>query len=209
MLSYESARRLLGSARAKSNGKPLENNTRLYERSGSHAPGGTYYAVRFHETDVVEIYSNGTYGIRHGGWRTMSTQARIFTYSPLTWRNILGRVERANTLHDTSWKLVTRDCGAPVPFDGLVRISRDGFPLVSEVRRLRGQMYRARLRETASRHEAARAERERRAIERFKASVRRRRKPTFEQRAAEVAAELAAIAEGLKVSVTINDSSEE
>lgn len=86
MLTYNEARLLMESARNKANGKPLQNNTRLFEkkrRVGEREE--TYYTVRFHSTDIVEIYPNGTYGVRTNGWETITTAQRIRDYSPLGW----------------------------------------------------------------------------------------------------------------------------
>ena len=79
MLTYERARELMESARDKYAGKPLQNNTRLYERGSSERP---YYAVRLHQTDVVEIHPDGHYVLHTGGWNTMTTWNRIGGYAP-------------------------------------------------------------------------------------------------------------------------------
>lgn len=285
MLSYAECQRLMRSARAPERGKPLQNNTRLYERHGAHAPGGTYYAVCLHATDVVEIYANGTYGVRHGGWTTNVTRDRIYSYSPLSWhrlesvdgdwylrvrpssndpeppggghahigvvqpypqpsgplvqgpelqwdyhvREVRRRYARWFELVEhygsyEAWRAAWRDDRQRVvqanrlwrawnernriPFDGLVRLNAQGYPLWSEVRWARARAAINRRAAIRLRQEEERRAREAAALERFKASIRRRRKPTFEQRAAEVARELAAISDGLKVSVSINDSQE-
>lgn len=103
------------SARNKSAGKPLENNTRLYEyRTGDGCV--THYAVCFHSTNIVEIYPNGTYAIRTGGWQTSSTRQRIFQYAPIDWRRLFGRVDNSRTEGDTTWYLRLRPtAGDPEP----------------------------------------------------------------------------------------------
>jgi hypothetical protein len=275
MLSYQDAQKRYERVRDPNRGTPVQRNTRLIRRDG-------YFAIQLHGTDVVEIYPNGTYGIRHGGWTTNTTRDRIYGFSPLCWdqlqseagdwylrvrgtaadpeppsRNYIRVVrpypeppepihgpERQYEWHLRSsrqswetwhaqmklygsmdaWRSAWREDRQRVidanrlwrawnqrnriPFDRLVRINGEGYPLWSEVRSVRSAEAARRRAETRNRRALEAAERERRAIERFKASVRRRRKPTFEQRAAEVAVELAAIAEGLKVSVSINDSQE-
>jgi hypothetical protein len=107
VLTYSECKKLMASARNPASGKPLENNTRLYEREGAHAPGGTYYAVRFHNTDIVEIYANGTFGIRHGGWTTASTRDRIRSYAPVDWRQLYGKVDTQRSDSD-GWYLRLR-----------------------------------------------------------------------------------------------------
>lgn len=39
--------------------------------------------VRLHNTVVVRIHSDGTYTLDSGGWRTVTTKARINKYSPV------------------------------------------------------------------------------------------------------------------------------
>lgn len=75
MLTYDECAPLLDTARNRSNGKPLQNNTRLFDR-------GTHYAIRFHYTDVVEIHPDGMYVLNSGGWKTKTTLARITEYAP-------------------------------------------------------------------------------------------------------------------------------
>ena len=65
------------SARNKSNGRKLENNTRLFQRSDDT------FAVKLHAVDVVTINRDGTYTLRNGGWDTVTTMDRIRTYSPV------------------------------------------------------------------------------------------------------------------------------
>lgn len=87
--TYEAARAFMAKARDKSNGRPLQNNTRMYERQ--IGDGGTYYAVRLHTTDVVEIHPRGKYVIYHGGWTTPTTSDRIRTYAPVDWRRLTSK----------------------------------------------------------------------------------------------------------------------
>lgn len=74
MITYEDAKKLIDTARSKEAGKPLQNNTRLFDR-------GDYFAVRLHETDIVRIYS-ATYFLYTGGWRTPTTKNRINNVIP-------------------------------------------------------------------------------------------------------------------------------
>ncbi len=74
-MEYNEAERLFASARDKSAGKPVGNNTRLMRR-------GDDYAVRLHETDVVTIHSDDTFTLNSGGWRTVTTKERINRHSP-------------------------------------------------------------------------------------------------------------------------------
>jgi len=75
MYSYEWAVDKLNHARSKDAGKPVQNNTRLYEREDG-------IAVKFHAVDVVTIHPDGTYTLRNGGWNTVTTLERIRDFSP-------------------------------------------------------------------------------------------------------------------------------
>jgi hypothetical protein len=71
-MNYAQAEKLLsGRDRRK-----LENNTYLERR-------GLDFAVRLHSTDVVTIHPDGTYTLRTGGWKTVTTKDRINRYSPV------------------------------------------------------------------------------------------------------------------------------
>lgn len=74
-MTWFEAQAKFASCRSPRDGKPLQNNTRLYQR-------GSDYAVRLHSTDVVTIHSDGTFSIRTGGWHTQTTSQRIRAYSP-------------------------------------------------------------------------------------------------------------------------------
>ena len=76
MMTYIEAVSLLQTARSPENGKPLENNTRLFRLPNSHM------AIRLHETDVVTISPDNVYTLNTGGWRTVTTKDRINRYSP-------------------------------------------------------------------------------------------------------------------------------
>lgn len=72
MLTYAEAREKLGN-RTK---RKLERNTYLEPLDAQTV------AVRLHQTNVVLIHSNGTYTLNSGGWKTITTKARINEYSP-------------------------------------------------------------------------------------------------------------------------------
>lgn len=92
MLTYSEAQALMESARDQSRGKPLANNTRLYNRGPRllrrkkdgtpvYEKGDTF-AVELHCTDVVEIHPDGTYTLNTGGWDAVTTWQRINQYTP-------------------------------------------------------------------------------------------------------------------------------
>jgi hypothetical protein len=76
-IGFFEARAMLEGKKDRGNGKrhKLQNNTYLVE-SFDH------YAVRLHHTNVVEIYSDGTYALNTGGWNTVTTMSRINSWSP-------------------------------------------------------------------------------------------------------------------------------
>lgn len=96
-MNYSEARALMQRARYPENGKPLENNTRLYQR-------GEDYAVKLHQTDVVTIHADGTYTLKTGGWETMRTREVIFGYAPVTWHNIVSIMDDG----ERTWWIRTR-----------------------------------------------------------------------------------------------------
>ena len=75
---WESAKKWFARARDPHAGRPLENNTRLHRE-------GDKYIIRFHRTHVVTYLPNGNVILRTGGWNTITTRARICSYSPVTW----------------------------------------------------------------------------------------------------------------------------
>lgn len=61
--------------RNKDVGYRLASHTRLQKRGNS-------FAVKFHDTDIVIIREDGTYRINSGGWKTVTTKARISSIIP-------------------------------------------------------------------------------------------------------------------------------
>jgi hypothetical protein len=60
-------------------GIPLENNTRLVKRTADD--GSDYYAVKLHETDIIDIHP-GHLVLRMNGWDTRTTRDRLDRYTP-------------------------------------------------------------------------------------------------------------------------------
>ena len=73
---WQWATETLATARNKSAGKPVQNNTRLFQRSDDSI------AVKLHAVDVVTINADGTWTLRAEGWHTVTTLERIRGYSP-------------------------------------------------------------------------------------------------------------------------------
>lgn len=57
--------------------KKVGNNTYLVRISPETI------GVRLHDTIVVRIHSDGTYTLNSGGWRTVTTKARINEFCPV------------------------------------------------------------------------------------------------------------------------------
>lgn len=74
VMSFEQAEAMLG----KKNSVLLCQSTRLVRC------GGFAVTVRLYNTDVVQINRDGTYTLRTGGWRTVTTKDRLNRFSPAT-----------------------------------------------------------------------------------------------------------------------------
>jgi hypothetical protein len=70
------AAEMMASARSKVNGKPVANNTRLFDN------GDGSYRLRLHNTDIITYNADGTWTLANGGWATVTTLQRIREYSP-------------------------------------------------------------------------------------------------------------------------------
>ena len=74
-MDYAKAKTMLASARSKEAGKPIANNTRLFEVEGG-------IAVRLHNTDILTFAPDGRVTYNSGGWRTNTTKDRMNTFGP-------------------------------------------------------------------------------------------------------------------------------
>ena len=74
-MNYQSALRILQTARNIDNGKPIDRNTRLMQR-------GDNVVVLLHSTDIVTFSPNGDVTLDSGGWRTKTTSERMHRFSP-------------------------------------------------------------------------------------------------------------------------------
>ena len=68
-MNYWKAQTLMASARFPHKGKPIGNNTRLYDNDG-------YYTIRLHNNVIMEIYRDGFFPM-DAGWQTVTTKARL------------------------------------------------------------------------------------------------------------------------------------
>ena len=70
-MTYEGAMKVLKGKRSRKVG----NNTYLLDK-------GAYVAVKLHKTEVVGLYADGSVVLNSGGWRTVTTKARMNEYAP-------------------------------------------------------------------------------------------------------------------------------
>ena len=90
-LTFEDCEALMATARNRADGKPMANNTRLYDaRLDSFAlrlhdtgvPHLDCFVLRLHDTDVLRIHPDG-WEINSGGWRTVTTRQRLNDFGPV------------------------------------------------------------------------------------------------------------------------------
>jgi hypothetical protein len=75
-VNYEQAKAQLATARNINAGKPIERNTRLFQR-------GDAIAVQYHQTDIVTFKKNGDTVLNTNGWKTQSTKERLNSLTPV------------------------------------------------------------------------------------------------------------------------------
>lgn len=75
-MNYKEAREILDTKRGDKNSKKVANNTYLkrYE-------DGTI-AIRLHKTDIIQYKPNGSIHLHTGGWKTVTTKARMNDFLP-------------------------------------------------------------------------------------------------------------------------------
>jgi hypothetical protein len=198
-LTYSEARKLMNAARHPERGKPLANNTRLFER---HNGDTVLYSVRLHSTDIVDIYPN-YWVVRTGSWYTSTTRSRIYDYAPISWSGVYGRNATQRVDSDGWWLTQTGPDGEMIPFDD-AELGPDG----QVTRRYWNELaraYRQRKNEAQVMNlERRKQEREQRRMARFAEEIRRERakNPSIEVVAANVARELSFINERLRPKVS-------
>lgn len=74
-MNYDQAKRKLATARSPAAGKPIDNNTRLFERADG-------IAARLHNTDILLFRPDGSVVYNSGGWKTVTTKQRMNEYGP-------------------------------------------------------------------------------------------------------------------------------
>ena len=90
-MNWFAAQRLMATARNPEKGKPIGNNTRLYfyDAGGAHKIGvwrhENYYNIRLHGNQIMQIYRDRIVPT-DGGWRTVTTKARLNKYLPRGFR---------------------------------------------------------------------------------------------------------------------------
>lgn len=114
LLTYENCKATMDTARNRDNGKPMANNTRLYDR-------GDCFALQLHNTDIIRVFPDG-WVLNSGGWQTITTKQRLNDWGPVgisqsnfVWyvgtpdgdRRFIDGIFVANDNHRTVW-----DCRA-------------------------------------------------------------------------------------------------
>ncbi len=77
-MEYKKAVEMARSARSAADGKPVANNTRLVMRGDS-------VALRLHSTDIVLFKPRGAVVLNSGGWKTVTTKARMNEFAARVW----------------------------------------------------------------------------------------------------------------------------
>jgi hypothetical protein len=83
-MNWNEAKELMTTARDKTKGKPIGNNTRLYffEAGVGHE---NYYTIRLHDNTIMQIFRDRIVPM-DGGWQTVTTKARLNEHLPRGFR---------------------------------------------------------------------------------------------------------------------------
>jgi hypothetical protein len=106
ILSFQEASDILGNRSE----KKLSGNTYLFRQ------GKDEFVIRFHGTNIVSIFRDGTYSLNTNGYRTFTTKSRLNEFSPAS-----------VSQNDFAWYLHTAD--GVIPFEDGVRVDRNGCVL--------------------------------------------------------------------------------
>ena len=79
-VDYYVAKKLMATARNPEKGKPIGNNTRLYFHNAGEY-NENYYTIRLHGNVIMMIYPDRVVPL-DGGWRTVTTKARLNEHLP-------------------------------------------------------------------------------------------------------------------------------
>lgn len=79
-MNWNNAERLMETARDKTKGKPIGNNTRLFFHNAG-VGHEDYYTIRLHGNVIMIIYRDRIEPL-DGGWRTRTTKDRLNEYLP-------------------------------------------------------------------------------------------------------------------------------
>ena len=120
-MNWFAAQTLMETARDKSEGKPIANNTRLYfETALSDNIAYPRYIIRLHGNVIMQIYRDKIVPL-DGGWRTVTTKERLNRYLPRGYKVYQK---------DWEWYLEVRDSikvePKTYPFDDVHWIHNDG-----------------------------------------------------------------------------------
>jgi len=74
-MNWYTAQALMATAKDRSKGKPIGNNTRLWENYRKTGTGAKY-SITLHGNEIVRIYRDGN-EYSHAGWQTRTTKERL------------------------------------------------------------------------------------------------------------------------------------
>jgi|TARA_R110000824_G_scaffold148426_1_gene318174 hypothetical protein len=112
-MNWFEAQTLMESARDKSKGKPIANNTRLYEMRSYTDKKALNYAIKLHGNIIIEIYPDYT-KLYDGGRATVTTKARLNQFGPV---HVYQR--------DFNWFVTEWNTHQPEPFVNGMVIAND------------------------------------------------------------------------------------
>lgn len=107
-MNWNKAQALMETARDKSKGKPIANNTRLWEIKNplvldTGGIGG--YEIRLHGNIIMEIFLHHI-ELSDGGWRTVTTKERLNRYLP-----------RGYNVYQKDWEWYLKDNHSDTVYD--------------------------------------------------------------------------------------------
>lgn len=119
-LDWDTAEKLMASARDKSKGKPLDNNTRLYEEGypgQEHLAHSVWrYVVRLYGYDIMYIHRE-YFIVMDGGAATATTKRRLNRFMPV------GKIAQRRWV----WYIEELPHEEVYNFDDVMRIDYDGY----------------------------------------------------------------------------------
>lgn len=110
-MKYNEAAELFATARVPANGKPIANNTRLYQVWAHRykGPSEICYEIRLHENTIITIFPDNIKWLSSSGWRTVTTKDRLNRFAFSTQIDYGTWSINRYTLFQRNWKWIIRD----------------------------------------------------------------------------------------------------